>query len=259
MRSDQQAHFEPDGVLSAIGRKNGRLCRLQRRAYETILLVYVRRCSQRYLAQALDDLGYRADALFGNIVNVSCLGGGPGSDIIGVLKFFEEHRTKPIEKIRFHSFDKEENWKEIRNELLKFVQTKFAIKFKRHPWDIRSEWSSEARTALKKTDLFTLSYFVSEVYSLETEAKAGDYWGELFQLAKPGAIFVYVDNSFDSLNAYFDKCCEEAGLERKTNFEGDLRTRRREDSKVVNEYKEKFKYSPKLKATGSYRVLMKPE
>jgi hypothetical protein len=73
-----------------------------------------------YVVQVLDML---RDKLDGNIfsgenVRVSCVGGGPGSDIIGVLKYLDDHKKEEtVEKITCYLLDKEQAWADTWTEL----------------------------------------------------------------------------------------------------------------------------------------------
>ena len=73
-----------------------------------------------YLVQGLKTL--RAE-LGGNIFSgenarVTCVGGGPGSDIIGVLKYLDEHKKQEgVSKITCYLLDKEQAWADTWTEL----------------------------------------------------------------------------------------------------------------------------------------------
>jgi hypothetical protein len=56
--------------------------------------------------------------------------------------------------------------------------------------DIADPWKYQRK--FLQADLFTLSYFVSEVYALDASGagKLTAFWQELFGSAKPGAMFI---------------------------------------------------------------------
>jgi hypothetical protein len=44
-------------------------------------------------------------------VQVSCLGGGPGSDVLAIHKYLgENHRFEPVERLRCYLVDREQAW-----------------------------------------------------------------------------------------------------------------------------------------------------
>ncbi len=53
-----------------------------------------------------------------NMARVSCVGGGPGSDIIAVLKYLDEHiNTEPVKKLTCYLLDREQAWADTWTEL----------------------------------------------------------------------------------------------------------------------------------------------
>ena len=54
----------------------------------------------------------------GENARVSCIGGGPGSDIIGVLKYLDEQKkSEKVDKITCYLLDKEQAWADTWTEL----------------------------------------------------------------------------------------------------------------------------------------------
>jgi hypothetical protein len=110
-----------------------------------------------------------------------------------------------------------------------------------------------------QADLFTMSYFVSEVFALDQDGSVSAFWRELFREARPGALFLYTDNGSVAFNEYFDKICGEATkltmLIERTDT--DLAPRYSEEKSELGDYLNKFNRTPKLKARVTYRVLQK--
>jgi hypothetical protein len=217
-------------------------------------------CHGDYLVQILEKLVNGREPIFRhNNLCVSCLGSGPGSDIVAVLKFLDEHDEEPTKNVTCYSFDKEEAWKDTRGKILKSMQTTKVLKPRRRIWDITKLDSWKDRPEFPQTDLFTMSYFVSEVYSLDGLGLVGKFWGELFRRTKPGALFLNNDNSFKRLDSYFDKQWKEAGIKCLVSDECELTPRPSEEKSVLDEYRKKFnEIYPKLRSKVSYRVLRKP-
>jgi hypothetical protein len=84
------------------------------------------------------------------------------------------------------------------------------------------------------------------------------FWAQLFENAKPGALFVYTDNRSDAFDENFDKICKKAGLKTLISGGGDkFWPRFSEQASELVEYNEKFNHNPKVQAKLSYRVLRK--
>lgn len=191
---------------------------------------------------------------------VSCIGGGPGSDIIAVLKFLADYGTKePVEKIVCYLLDREQAWADTWTELddkLEIDHIKLGVNFQ--ALDVTDPESWESQRKFLGADLFTLSYFVSEVYALD-KGNVTNFWATLFKNAKSGALFLYDDNGKDVFNNYFDSHWQEAGLElidSETNVS--WTPSYDEQASELAAYKVKFGENPKLKGYLSYRILRKP-
>jgi hypothetical protein len=190
---------------------------------------------------------------------VSCIGGGPGSDILAVLKYLDDYKAKEtVKKLVVYLLDKEQAWADTWTEMDTKLDTAVHVGTNFQPLDVTNPASWTSQKKFLGSDLFTLSYFVSEVYILDSAGVVSQFWQTLFKEAKPGAIFIYDDNGTDALNAYFDGQWQKAGLDlldQGTNVRWTPRYTERAD--VLDSYKAKFSAWPKLQGTLSYRILRK--
>ena len=212
-----------------------------------------------YLVQILGEFADRKGKIFeGKTIQISCLGSGPGSDILAVLKFLEERETETVKEVICRSYDKEDAWKHTRGKIFGSMEGRIKLVRYAQSWGLVDQESWTDRFG--RTDLFTMSYFVSEVYSTDGEGLAAGFWERLFQRAKPGALFLYNDNSFEELDSYFDKQWQTAGMECLLSDERYMTPRVHEKkAALLDEYLDKFdKMNPKLKSKVTYRILRKP-
>ena len=214
-----------------------------------------------YVVQILKRVRENLGAVFQEErVRVSCIGGGPGSDIIAVLKFLADYKARePVEKIVCYLLDREQAWADTWTELddkLQIDHIKLSVNFQ--SLDVTKPDSWAAQRKFLDADLFTLSYFVSEVYALD-DGVVANFWATLFRNAKSGALFLYDDNGKDVFNDYFDEQWKKAGLElvdSETNVS--WTPSYEEQAAELAEYSAKFGVNPKLKGYLSYRILRKP-
>ena len=190
---------------------------------------------------------------------VTCIGGGPGSDILAVLKYLADYGSKePVKKIVCYLLDKEQAWADTWTELddkLELNDVKLNVNFQ--PLDVTDPDSWASQKKFLEADLFTLSYFVSEVIALDNGV-VKKFWATLFKEAKPGALFVYDDNGKDVFNNYFDEQWKAAGLELiKDGTNTAWTPSSSEQASELALYKAKFGENPKLKSYLSYRILRK--
>jgi hypothetical protein len=132
-------------------------------------------------------------------VQVACIGGGPGSDLLGVLKFAEKNRLTP--QLKFFLYDREQAWSESWSDVDDKVDRKISAYFQ--PFDVTkpAEWSQNVK--FLTSDLFTFIYFASEVHGVRD--KAAPFFQHVFERAKTGAMFLYVDNAAPVFFEWFDK------------------------------------------------------
>jgi hypothetical protein len=187
------------------------------------------------------------------------LGGGPGSDIVGMLKYLDEHENEPVNKLTCYLLDREQAWADIWTELHESLTPNVALNVNFQPFDVtnRSSWKNQRR--FLQADLFTMIYFVSEVLTLDTNGCVTNSWYDIFESAKSGAWFVYIDNGHSDFTSYFDSQWQRAELQCVLSGENEKWIPRfSERASELKEYQEKFEQSPKIQAQITYRVLRKP-
>lgn len=141
-------------------------------------------------------------------VEVASIGGGPGSEILGIMKYLKESGSEA--DIHCNVYDKETGWANSWNRIHSKVQKKLGLDVSVFPMfkslDVtqKNSWANEE--ALLDADLITMVYFLSEVY--KHKRKAAPFFDWLFANAKTGALFLYVDNSTGGCREWFDELAE---------------------------------------------------
>lgn len=121
-------------------------------------------------------------ALKNDPLKIVCVGGGPGSDALGFIKFAERYGLSK-RKLKFVFLDREPAWLAVREALFptfvginakqKFVQTDIAGG---PPW--ANDWS------FSDADLYTLSFALSEVWAFNGSGSVSDFLNRLVSSAK---------------------------------------------------------------------------
>ena len=192
-------------------------------------------------------------------IRVSCIGGGPGSDLIGLLKYLDEKdKLEPVGKITCYLLDREQAWADTWTELGDTLDSRLNLHVNFQPLDVTMPESWSQQKKFLQADLFTMSYFLSEVYALDSNGRVTAFFRDMFDQAKPGALFLYDDNGHQEFNNYFDSLfdpslCESVISETNTK----LTPRYSEEQKTLGIYLEKFSQSPKLGSQVSYLVVRK--
>ena len=136
-------------------------------------------------------------------INVSCLGGGPGTDLLGILKYIKSN-NKPI-TLKCRVYDREERWCESLNSVCNRLSS-FSILPTFRKLDVTDAETWTKYPELLDSDLFTMIFFVSELYSKREQAR--DFFLNLFKNAKGNSWFLFIDNSSGYSSDLFNKLVE---------------------------------------------------
>ncbi|MEQ8818810.1 MAG: hypothetical protein RLY93_01090 [Sumerlaeia bacterium] len=143
-------------------------------------------------------------------LKIACVGGGPGSDLIGILKYMILFGNSA--KVTFYLYDKEPLWGESWAEIGTHLDDNFRIYPIFQPIDIlnSSDWRDRS---FSNIDLYTFSYFISEIYYNRTVAK--NFFKHILTQAKVGAQVLYVDNNdkAGSFVSFMKEVLAEVGFE----------------------------------------------
>lgn len=135
-------------------------------------------------------------------VHVSCLGGGPGSDFLGILKFMASCGVQT--ELTCYTYDKETRWKAVWDCLLSILYPSLTLPddYQFRTFDVTETRDWKKYPDLEQSDLFTMIFFLSELLSKKEQAE--HFFLDLFKRAKSGAFFLFVDNHFGGSEKWFD-------------------------------------------------------
>jgi hypothetical protein len=127
-----------------------------------------------------------------NPIMVASIGGGPGSDMLGFIKFLE--MTDQHDKtVNFVVLDHEKNWHIPRTYVVKTLGPKASYSHQSLDMsDTQGEWVDD--WAFSKADIFIFSFCLSEVWCYNGSGAVTDFIREVVRKARRGAVFIYVDN-----------------------------------------------------------------
>jgi SAM-dependent methyltransferase len=185
-------------------------------------------------------------------VIVSCIGGGPGSELLGILKYMADIEDMP--PLRCYLIDREIGWADAWSDVDEKALSDCKVSSYFIPMDVTDPENWSAHTKYLKADLFTMVYFASEIFCVRD--KAMPYFENLFRSMKPGAFILYIDNNAPTFTDWFDSLASKHGLKVVAADTLVIEMTYDEQKKDLGDYLEKF--GPvKLKADVAYRVLKK--
>lgn len=186
-------------------------------------------------------------------LTISCIGGGPGSDFLGVMKYCL--RAEKTVELKCQILDRDPAWSESWSDVDDKIESTFRISTTYQPLDVADHSSWRTFSKHFNADFFTLIYFMSEVYAIRE--RANDYFAALMANMKPGALLLYVDNNDSRFTDWFDKLAKDAGLEVIKSGMGFDQMPFHEDKSDLEPYYGKFTPDPKLKSNVAYRIVRK--
>ena len=133
-------------------------------------------------------------------INVCSIGGGPGSDLLGILKYVGTNKKPSAVSCRV--YDREERWRESLSSVCNRL-TSFSLLPTFRTLNVIDIETWNKYPELLESNLFTMSYFVSELYSRRGQAE--DFFMNLFKNSKKPSWFLFVDNSSGYSRQWFDE------------------------------------------------------
>ncbi|MFD0930765.1 hypothetical protein ACFQ1T_13335 [Methylophilus glucosoxydans] len=194
-----------------------------------------------------------------DILKISCIGGGPGSDIVGLLKYLLSLDKQKVSRVTCYLCDKEQAWADSWTEIDNKTSLKeIILNTNFQPLDVTDSTSWQYQKKFLDSDIFTLSYFVSEVSRLDKE-DLENFWDTIFTKSKTGSAFIFIDNAHTDFTTYFDNKWSEKGMKVISSADATVTPSSNEQLSVFGEYLTKFPNKPKLRSQISFRLLIKEQ
>merc|ERR1712168_229677 len=145
-----------------------------------------------------------------NIIKIACFGGGPGSDVLGILDFLNE--VSPGFCVQLAMFDKFIYWeKTLRKMIDVLVKNGVDIKLKFVEVDfLKIDDIMKVIEYVRHAHIVTMSKFISAIRAYETETKIG--LNAVFENMAPGALIFFMDNKGGGSYQLFNTVANEAEM-----------------------------------------------
>jgi hypothetical protein len=190
-------------------------------------------------------------------LTVATIGGGPGSDFLGILKFCQASGYTP--EVKCLLYDRDPAWGESWQDVGDKISPNFKISTTFQTFDVTKPKSYQFFQKYFASDIFTLVYFMLEAYALKNEADA--YFELLFANIPKGAAVLFIDNNNTHFVGWFDSLAAKHSVkvDPKDCFGGTMTTTPSEEKTDLKEYYDKFKNesAPKMRADLAYRIGIK--
>ncbi|KAI8492962.1 hypothetical protein Bbelb_289660 [Branchiostoma belcheri] len=120
-------------------------------------------------------------------ISVACLGGGPGTDVLGVLDYFLKYKGDFEGQLDIKLYDRKDKWGTCWNSMKKAIAAKLQdprVRVRFRDFDV-------IKVVRQNADIITMHHLMEEVYSQRDNSKVMKRFDYIIQSAKPGALFLY--------------------------------------------------------------------
>lgn len=187
-------------------------------------------------------------------LRVTCVGGGPGSEMLGLLQACVDLNRK--KQLTVWLLDREESWSETWAEIDTRLDSDFKISSNFRQSDVTSYKTFENLQKAFSSDIFILSFFMSEVFSFRDQAQP--FFAQMISDMPPGSIVLYIDNSSDEFTNYAESVFTSVLFELiHSETKERLMPGGAEQTSDIEPYKTKFGRTPKIQSNASVRIWKK--
>lgn len=186
-------------------------------------------------------------------IEVACLGGGPGSDLLGLLKYLIRNGVSGISLTCF-IFDKERAWGDSWSGVASTLNPPFKIYPVFNQLDATDSTTWLSYQKYLKADLFTMSYFLSEVWKIKEQAEP--FFQHCLSQMKTGSMVLFVDNNDSRFYDWFDQMAQSHNLVSISSGNGSLCFSNDEEKNDLGGYLAKFGW-PLRKSDAAWRIMKK--
>jgi hypothetical protein len=135
---------------------------------------------------------------------IACMGGGPGSDLLGLVKFAERFAKKP-KKLIVEVLDHHLAWWDMWDHTLATFPDKISYSASIREMNYCNEGSWVKEIDFLQSDIFLFSYSLSEAWRYNSDGSITAFLDMIINSAKAGALFIYSDNSGVHFDPHFER------------------------------------------------------
>lgn len=128
-----------------------------------------------------------------NPTRIACVGGGPGTEIIGLSRYFREVEAENLgNRVEVTIFDKEPSWEGACRQVLNCVAPGIDIRLSFVPFDATDPTTYE-NISFSGFHLVMANFFASEIRKAKIVGASKAFWQHMFNSMGAGKIFLAVD------------------------------------------------------------------
>lgn len=182
----------------------------------------------------------------GGLLQVTSIGGGPGSELAGLVKYLEDEAAgESVTSIVFRVLDKESNWEATIEGLRDALETDIHVEVVFAELDV-CDPEKTAAIDLSGDEFVILSFFISEVCETMEKAQIIRSLNYLLGTMTSGAKLFYNDSDAYSFYRFMNYRASAAGLEQLVEIQDKIVVRSPDFDGIYEEYIEDTGRTPHL-------------
>jgi len=194
------------------------------------------------------------------VARITSLGGGPGSEIAGIVKYLADPENgENVKSIKYWIFDKNNLWSDVCEQLVAALNKFLPIKLEYAELDLCDQEQC-SMLSLSGDDLLILSFVISELCALNEKNQIEANLREIYKTIDNGAKVFYNDSDAGSFYCYFNETKKYVKGFGKISQKSEIK-----DKIVVNlnfgeryeEYMEEFGATPHLVSNALSKLLVR--
>jgi len=128
-----------------------------------------------------------------NPTRIACIGGGPGTEVIGLCRYFREVEAENLGNlVEVTIFDKEPSWEEACQRILECVSPEINIRLRFVAFDA-TQPETYSGIDFSGFHLIMANFFASEIRKAKNIGASKGFWKHMFESMGAGKIFLVVD------------------------------------------------------------------
>lgn len=138
------------------------------------------------------------------VLNISSLGGGPASELVGLIKYLEDPaHGESVSEIFYDVLDKEGDWDELAQLVIESLDSEIVVRPRFISVDI-TDSQRVGQLSLELDHLVMMSFFISEICELPQAKTVKDNMEKLLSTMRAGGKLFYNDSNAYSFYAYMN-------------------------------------------------------
>jgi hypothetical protein len=190
------------------------------------------------------------------VITVLSFGGGPASELVGLVQYLDEQGDEPVERINYYVGDKDSEWAECARLVAMNITTDIEIELNYKRLDVINE-EDMSKVDLSGTCLVILSYLMSELSKLDRREIIVQNFRTVLKDMQPGSKILFLDNKHRMFIEFFQSCKLVEGL-RQRNDDGDpIEFDLPDFPKVFKKFREELGKEPRTELNAVSKLIVK--